>query len=112
MPPIDSKRTNDGPACRVCGCTQHNACPPTCSWVPTGELDEPRSLCSACAGMPADMLNTIGRIRDLLAHQHGKKANDRVLAITNSAELRFRARSRYDSGDTITTTEAAAIGAL
>ena len=30
------------PVCRVCGCTQHNACPGGCYWV------EP-DLCSACA---------------------------------------------------------------
>lgn len=30
------------PVCRVCGCTQHNACPGECHWV---EAD----LCSACA---------------------------------------------------------------
>lgn len=29
------------PACRVCGCTEFNACPPTCSWR------EP-DLCSTC----------------------------------------------------------------
>lgn len=33
---------NIGPICRGCGCSQHDACPPTCSWV------EP-DLCSACA---------------------------------------------------------------
>ena len=32
-----------GPACRVCGCTQNNACPDGCWWV------EP-DLCSSCVG--------------------------------------------------------------
>jgi hypothetical protein len=31
-----------GPRCRVCGCTNDNACPGGCSWI------EP-DLCSACA---------------------------------------------------------------
>jgi len=26
MPPINPPLKNDGPACRVCGCTEHNAC--------------------------------------------------------------------------------------
>lgn len=32
---------DDGPACRVCGCTENNACFPSCHWV---EDD----LCSTC----------------------------------------------------------------
>lgn len=39
---VDVGREDDGPACRLCGCTQHRACPGGCSWV---EAD----LCSACA---------------------------------------------------------------
>lgn len=34
------------PACRTCGCTEHAACPPGCSW------HEP-DLCDACASPPA-----------------------------------------------------------
>lgn len=33
------------PTCRICGCWEFQACPPTCSWI------EP-DLCSACAGGP------------------------------------------------------------
>lgn len=29
--------------CRVCGCTDERACPPTCAWV-----DAERTLCSRC----------------------------------------------------------------
>lgn len=32
--------------CRVCGCTEHDACDPPCHWV---DIDE--TLCSACADM-------------------------------------------------------------
>jgi hypothetical protein len=38
---------DDGPACRVCGCTQNNACFPSCHWV---EDD----LCSACVDCDVD----------------------------------------------------------
>lgn len=34
-------RLQDMQTCRICGCSEHAACPPTCSWV---EVD----LCSAC----------------------------------------------------------------
>ncbi|MFP4538718.1 MAG: hypothetical protein ACLFPA_10500 [Dichotomicrobium sp.] len=32
-----------GPVCRVCGCTEHDACPEGCGWA---EAD----LCTSCAG--------------------------------------------------------------
>jgi hypothetical protein len=55
--PVGPLRTDDGPACRVCGCTQNNACvtgpnlsdptfPATCYWVPVKPGEKP--LCSAC----------------------------------------------------------------
>jgi len=36
------ERVNAEPVCRICGCTDYNACPGCCSWV---EQD----LCSFCA---------------------------------------------------------------
>ena len=36
----------DGGACRVCGCTDDDACVPTCAWA-----DMEQTLCTACAGM-------------------------------------------------------------
>ncbi len=36
------ERVESEPVCRVCGCTENNACPGGCSWV------EP-DLCSGCA---------------------------------------------------------------
>lgn len=41
------KRAENEHVCRVCGCTQGDACPGGCSWV---EED----LCSACAQKPDD----------------------------------------------------------
>lgn len=39
----------DEPACRVCGCTDSQACPGGCWWVP-GDINERGPLCSACWG--------------------------------------------------------------
>ena len=77
MPPLYPLLKNDGPACRVCGCSEHNACmmflpltpkqkreryaphPIGCSWVRTEACTPP--LCSACAGTETDMVEAIGR---------------------------------------------------
>lgn len=64
---------NDGPACRVCGCTENNACAVhnydlspqsrwavvACSWVKVEGATPP--LCSACSGTEADMAEAITR---------------------------------------------------
>lgn len=54
------------PACRVCGCTEHNACPDVCWWI---EED----LCSNCEGLEAVPERPVefGRV--------GKKAAGRIL---------------------------------
>lgn len=67
MPPFGPKLKNDGPACRVCGCTEHNAClveSPCgfvpCSWVRLGRgLDARLPLCSHCAGTAEDLIDAI-----------------------------------------------------
>src|SRR5205085_12162975 len=52
------------PACRVCGCTEHNACDDGCSWVRVGKGEAP--LCSACDGTPGDMAEVLKRVDRLL----------------------------------------------
>jgi hypothetical protein len=45
---VEHKRPSaaNGTACRICGCTQFNACPGGCGWVHrSGELP----LCTVCA---------------------------------------------------------------
>lgn len=37
------REVDDGPACRICGCTENNACDGGCSWAED-------NLCSACVG--------------------------------------------------------------
>ena len=44
--PVGHNELHDGPSCRVCGCTDDNACTGGCWWVDDG-------LCSSCAG-PAE----------------------------------------------------------
>jgi hypothetical protein len=69
MPPLGPIRRDDGPACRVCGCTEHNACVTAtgagaiaCHWA---VKTAPR-LCSACAGTVDDALHTIRHVHRLM----------------------------------------------
>lgn len=101
MPPVHPPLKNDGPACRVCGCTEHNACvistdetfteriakavriPATrmprlltCSWVKIADgrtLGGP--LCSACAGTEADMIESLKRITLFLEQERVPSAH-------------------------------------
>jgi hypothetical protein len=101
MGPIGPMRTDDGPACRVCGCTQNNACvtdhrpqfmiditgPVCCAWAETSGNDNPRWLCTACAGTEADMVDAIKRgVAEL--KKHTKLSIDVAVAIGTAAVIR------------------------
>jgi hypothetical protein len=111
---------NDGPACRMCGCTEHNACVElgnvpltariakavrmpatrmprllTCSWVKVEGNTEP--LCSACSGTAADMQEALGRGCRML-QQHSNAGIDFALVIGNAARARYRARLKAQKG--------------
>lgn len=45
-PPATAPADDDEARCRVCGCTENNACPGGCWWVPDPTLQG--DLCSAC----------------------------------------------------------------
>lgn len=109
MPPFDPPLRNDGPACRVCKCTEHNACViddrlprvkrprswqpgmVTCSWVPTEGATEP--LCSACSGTEADAIEVLNRLqRRLKLHGGAGAAFDGVMV--SAALTRWRKRQR------------------
>lgn len=89
---------NDGPACRVCGCTEHNACitlaqaPPrtiACSWVNVETGSKP--LCSACMGTAADMAEAFKRqLRIINAEGPPRRRLDKAFAIGQAALLRYR----------------------
>lgn len=111
MPPIGKPLKNDGPACRVCGCTEHNACSiitrrphPSnpkgpaktltaigCSWVKVEGATPP--LCSACSGTEADIVEALGRIQRYIK-QHGTASTDLVLTTVKAARARWLARSK------------------
>lgn len=124
MPPGGPLRTDDGPPCRVCGCTEHNACvirsdetftegiakavcmPSvrmprilTCSWVETNGADDPRWLCSACAGTEADLINVIERVDKILDRPAAGLALVAALtarAVVLAARNRIERRKRGD----------------
>lgn len=98
---------NDGPACRVCGCTEHNACVEmvtrqltakqkrerwspsalvACSWVKTEGATPP--LCSACSGTAADMAEAIDRGCRML-QQHSMAGIDMAVKIGKAARKRY-----------------------
>lgn len=76
---------NDGPACHVCGCTEHNACTMIalvqtgkrtaqettigCSWVDRPHWFPP--LCTACAGSAGDLAATLKHIHKRLMRYGG-----------------------------------------
>lgn len=110
MPPVSGRiLKNDGPACRVCGCTENNACieyrlgpthfrskvmvPKTiaCSWVKVEGSTPP--LCSACAGTEADMAEAIARGCRML-QQHSTAGVDMAVTIGKAALARRKKRQK------------------
>ena len=45
-PPLGIEHGDIGPACRVCGCSQFDACEEGCWWIPDPKDLGP--LCSSC----------------------------------------------------------------
>lgn len=95
---------NDGPRCRVCGCTEHNACvmlavvlegkkknrarevTMSCSWVKVEGSTDP--LCSACSGTAEDLLEAMTRSRRML-RLHGAHGIGFAIVIADAARRRF-----------------------
>lgn len=120
MPPVGKPLKNDGPACRVCGCTEHNACvihsdetfterlaknvrmPAvrmprvlTCSWVTTEGATEP--LCSACSGTELDAIEVLNRLQRFLK-QHGDAGAKFAGVMVSEALSRWKGRQRQNKG--------------
>lgn len=106
---------NDGPACRVCGCTEHNACVEmvtlqltakqkrerwssgalvACLWVKTEGATPP--LCSACSGTDADLAEVTLRMLRYM-RQHGEAAHKLTVAAGLAALQRYRARLKLST---------------
>jgi hypothetical protein len=74
--------------CRVCGCTEEHACDGGCSWV-----DRACTLCSACAGTPADLAYALRWIAHLLRAEipvHGS----RTAALRSTCAIAIEAHKR------------------
>jgi hypothetical protein len=120
MPPRGPLRTDDGPACRICGCSQNNACisinvvkwrphpgellrqrreKVTCRWVPTIADDKPRALCSACAGQADDMAEVIERMTKLVGENRSEITRKLAYRIGAAAIARRAKRLREDAYD-------------
>lgn len=84
------------PACRVCGCTEHNACDEGCSWVRVEKNSPP--LCSACSGTAADMAEAIKRGMSVLIVT-SVQAAEQAVTIGRAALRRRKARERLESGN-------------
>jgi hypothetical protein len=116
MPPLAPPRTDDGPMCRVCGCTRRNAClvgyeivqegdnarevGVGCEWVETSGNDVPRWLCSACSGTADDLMEVINRSRVTLSgglFSHAR-AREVVSARAMAAAVRYEARLKLEEG--------------
>lgn len=82
------------PACRVCGCTEHNACDEGCAWVRVEVGSLP--LCSACSGTAADMVEAIKRGCDWL-RQSGELAISTAIRIGTAARSRRKAREKAEA---------------
>lgn len=99
MPPVGKLLKNDGPACRVCGCTENNAClvpiglvhDGGCSWVKIEANTPP--LCSACSGTPQDLAEAHTRAARAL-EMYGGGAVEIVILICKAALVRYRKRQK------------------
>ncbi len=103
MPPLGPPRADDGPACRVCQCTQNNACiddgtaPPRtprlgqvgCAWAIVNDGLGP--LCTACSGTDADAAFSLAKG----VEQLGQLTNLSIAAAVRIAKaLQTRVRIR------------------
>lgn len=98
MPPVGKPLKNDGPACRVCRCTEHNACIDqipghylACSWVRTEGATAP--LCSACSGTELDAIEVLNRLQRHLK-QHGTAGEAFAGVMVAACLSRWRRRQK------------------
>ena len=84
------------PACRICSCTEFDACPDGCSWVSVEKLSAP--LCSACAGTGADLSDAMKRAVSALGSSGRPSAKiERAITVMRAALKRKKARMRAEA---------------
>jgi hypothetical protein len=87
--PINKPLRDDGPHCRVCGCTQHRACEGGCAWVrePSWVYKLMPPICTACSGTAEDLAYTMKRI---VGMRSWATVNDFRAHVTKLARAAFR----------------------
>lgn len=75
--------------CRVCGCTDAQACPDGCWWV-----DADETVCSSCGGSKADLTYTV-RFIVALARKYGRAADVLKASTAMAREALTRMRKRH-----------------
>lgn len=82
--------------CRICSCTEFNACEEGCFWVPVEKLSAP--LCSACSGTVSDLADAMKRATFALGASDLARARiKRAITITCAALKRHKARVRAEA---------------
>jgi hypothetical protein len=95
---MSRRRLSSEPACRVCGCTELNACEDGCSWVAVEKRSDP--LCSACAGTVNDLTEAMKRATSALGASGVPSAKiERAITTTRAALKRRMARVKAEASN-------------
>lgn len=78
-------------ACRVCACTDDNACEGGCSWVRVEPNGPP--LCSECDGTEGDVIEATRRIASLSRRGGGFEVVYEAARIARALSKRVKVRS-------------------
>src|SRR5579859_6376233 len=76
------------PSCRICGCTEQNACDGGCSWVEVPKGEAP--LCSACQGGAGDLIGVLIDVRAALSKSVSRKIHTSIKAAIGRYSTRLK----------------------
>lgn len=83
---MSKPRKVKGGECRICGCTDENACAGGCSWA-----DARRTLCSACVTIARDLIEVL---EEQVQRPLTRLRLDRFVAIARAQQRDAVARTR------------------